>query len=147
MRVCMYLFMCVDLYTCIYVFVCLCVDLYACMYVFVYVCGFVCVYVCVCVYLYACMCLCVYLYACMFVCVWLFVCVDLYACMYGFVCMLLLMKTDAQTTELHLVATPDKKPKNTWKERNVLFNDALNTFDLRLYGVKHIVKDHSDSER
>ena len=32
-------------------------------------------------------------------------------------------------------------------ERNVLFNDALNTFYLRLYGVKHMVKDHSDSER
>ena len=30
---------------------------------------------------------------------------------------------------------------------NVLFNDALNTFYLRLYGVGHMVKDHSDSER
>ena len=29
----------------------------------------------------------------------------------------------------------------------VLFNDALNTFHLRLYGVKHMVKDRSDSER
>ena len=28
-----------------------------------------------------------------------------------------------------------------------LFNDALNTFHLRLYGVGHMVKDHSDSER
>ena len=27
------------------------------------------------------------------------------------------------------------------------FNDALNTFYLRLYGVRHMVKDHSDSER
>ena len=33
------------------------------------------------------------------------------------------------------------------KEGNVLFNDALNTFYLRLYGVKHMVKDHSDSKR
>ena len=32
-------------------------------------------------------------------------------------------------------------------ERNVLFNDTLNTFYLRLYGVRHMVKDHSDSER
>ena len=32
------------------------------------------------------------------------------------------------------------------KEGNVLFNDALNTFYLRLYGIKHIVKDHSDSK-
>ena len=28
-----------------------------------------------------------------------------------------------------------------------LFNDTLNTFYLRLYGVRHMVKDHSDSER
>ena len=33
------------------------------------------------------------------------------------------------------------------KEGNVLFNDALNTFYLRLYGVGRMVKDHSDSER
>ena len=33
------------------------------------------------------------------------------------------------------------------KEGHVLFNDALNTFYLRLYGVRHVVKDHSDSER
>ena len=28
-----------------------------------------------------------------------------------------------------------------------LFNDALNTIYLRLYGVGHMVKDHSDNER
>ena len=33
------------------------------------------------------------------------------------------------------------------KGGNVLFNDTLNTFYLRLYGVGHVVKDHSDSER
>ena len=33
------------------------------------------------------------------------------------------------------------------KEGNVLFNNALNTFYLRLYGVRHMVKDHSDNER
>ena len=33
------------------------------------------------------------------------------------------------------------------RERNVLFNDAINTFYLRLYGVRHMVKDHSDSEK
>ena len=32
-------------------------------------------------------------------------------------------------------------------KENVLFNDALNTFYLRLYGVRYMVKDHSDSER
>ena len=34
-----------------------------------------------------------------------------------------------------------------YMEGNVLFNDALNTFYLRLNGVRHMVKDHSDSER
>ena len=33
------------------------------------------------------------------------------------------------------------------KEGNILFNDAHNTFYLRIYGVGHMVKDHSDSER
>ena len=37
--------------------------------------------------------------------------------------------------------------KENERERNVLFNDALNTFYLRLYGVRHMVKDHSDSEK
>ena len=32
------------------------------------------------------------------------------------------------------------------KEGNVLFNDALNTFYLRLYGVGHMVKNHSGTE-
>ena len=36
---------------------------------------------------------------------------------------------------------------NGGKEGNVLFNDALNTFYLWLYGVRHMVKDHSDSEK
>ena len=33
------------------------------------------------------------------------------------------------------------------EEINVLFNDALNTFYLRLYGVGHMVNVHSDSDR
>ena len=33
------------------------------------------------------------------------------------------------------------------KKENVLFNDARNTFYLRLYGVGHMLKYHSDSER
>ena len=37
--------------------------------------------------------------------------------------------------------------KEARKQRNVLFNDTLDTFYLLLYGVRHIVKDHSDSER
>ena len=35
----------------------------------------------------------------------------------------------------------------TWKEENVIFNDALNTFYSRLYSVIHMEKEHSDSER
>ena len=52
---------------------------------------------------------------------------------------------------MHVVAwnlrvrwTKDRKRE---RERNVLFNDALNTFYLRLYGVRPMVKDHSDSEK
>ena len=33
------------------------------------------------------------------------------------------------------------------KEGNVLFNDALNTFYLWLYGIRHMVKGHSDNEK
>ena len=33
------------------------------------------------------------------------------------------------------------------RKGNVLFNDALNTFYLRLYGVGHMVEHHSDIER
>ena len=33
------------------------------------------------------------------------------------------------------------------RKENVLFNDAFNTFYLQLYGVRHMVKDHSDSEK
>ena len=34
-----------------------------------------------------------------------------------------------------------------YMEGNVLFNDALNTFYIRLYGIRHIVMDYSDSEK
>ena len=40
-----------------------------------------------------------------------------------------------------------KFKKERERERNVLFNDALNTFYLWLYGIRHMVKDHSDSEK
>ena len=42
---------------------------------------------------------------------------------------------------------PTKYEDGYSKEGNILFNDALNTFYLRLYDVEHMVKDHSDSER
>ena len=34
-----------------------------------------------------------------------------------------------------------------WWDGHVLFNNTLNTFYLRLYGIRHMVKDHSDSKR
>ena len=37
--------------------------------------------------------------------------------------------------------------KTNWREGNVLFNNTLNIFYLRLYDVTHMVKDHSDSAR
>ena len=42
---------------------------------------------------------------------------------------------------------PPPPPRSGREEGSVLFNDALNTFYLRLYGVRHMVKDHSDSEK
>ena len=48
-----------------------------------------------------------------------------------------------ENLKIFLMPLPNRK-----KERNCfLFNDALNTFYLRLYGVRHMVKDHSDSEK
>ena len=41
--------------------------------------------------------------------------------------------------------SPDDKEGR--KERNVLFNDALNTFYFWLYGISHMVKDHSDRKK
>ena len=47
----------------------------------------------------------------------------------------------------HIISLDSKMSQVGRKEGNVLFNDALNTFYLRLYGVRHMIKDHSDSER
>ena len=47
----------------------------------------------------------------------------------------------------HAIGLPQDPRPERERERNVLFNDALNTFYLRLYGVRHMVKDHSDSEK
>ena len=90
----------------------------------------VCVCVCVGVRVFVCLCLCVCMS--MFVCLYVYVCVCMFLCMYAcmlyvYVCMLVYVSGK--------------------KEGNVLFNDALNTFYLRLYGVRHMVKDHSDSDK
>ena len=49
--------------------------------------------------------------------------------------------------DIHLTGSDILKCSEGRKEGNVLFNDTLNTFYLRLYGVRHMVKDHSDSEK
>ena len=45
-----------------------------------------------------------------------------------------------------LLYAPSHRQDSIWKDGNVLFNDALNTFYLQLYGVGHTVKDNSDRE-
>ena len=40
-----------------------------------------------------------------------------------------------------------RNDKEGRKEGNVLFNDALDTFYLRLYGIGHMVEDRSDNKR
>ena len=46
-----------------------------------------------------------------------------------------------------MISLYPRKYRVDLKEGNVLSNDALITFYLLLYGVRHMVKDHSDSER
>ena len=61
-----------------------------------------------------------------------------------------LQRKARETSQLYLTTARDKSYRPVWerdRERNVLFNDALNTFYLRLYGARHMVKDHSDSEK
>ena len=41
----------------------------------------------------------------------------------------------------------NEKYLNGKRERNVLFHDALNTFYILLYGVRHKLNNHSDRER
>ena len=48
---------------------------------------------------------------------------------------------------MYLIGIGERVLKNGRKEGNVVFNDALNTFYLWLYGIRHMVKDHTDSER
>ena len=53
------------------------------------------------------------------------------------------MESKKKTALVHF----SKEKQLLWKEGNVLFNDTLNTFYLQLYGVGHMVKYHTDSER
>ena len=62
-----------------------------------------------------------YVYVCMYMCVYIHTYIYTY--------------THTHTTDI------------SYHTYNVLFNDAVNTFYYRLYGIIHMVKDHSDSER
>ena len=42
---------------------------------------------------------------------------------------------------------PTNKSVHTMNEGNIAFNDTFNTFYLWLFDARHMVKDHSDSER
>ena len=58
-------------------------------------------------------------------------------------------RRDVNNTVLNTYTSGNNQTHSLTKEgrKNDLFNDALNIFYLRLYGVIHMVKDHSDSER
>ena len=114
--------------------------MYACMYVFMYVWIYVCVYVWMCV--------------CMYECVNVYMCIRMYVCFYIFniycmyVCMYNALDSERQKkwNVLYIgalgiaVIYVNTLIRISRKERNVLFNDALNIFYLRLYGVRHMVK-------
>ena len=53
----------------------------------------------------------------------------------------------SKTAKLLVLGSPCVGVDKRKEKGNILFNDALNTYYLRLYGVGHMVKDHSDSQR
>ena len=54
----------------------------------------------------------------------------------------------AQYLCLHPINVQARCPGQTEREREMFYlTTHLNTFYLRLYGVRHMIKDHSDSER
>ena len=57
----------------------------------------------------------------------------------------LLLSAPVQLSDSSVQPLVRTLPGKRMNEGNVLFNDALNAFYLRLYGVRHMVKNHSDS--
>ena len=103
-------------------------------YVYMYVCAYVCVYMCQCI------CGCMYECMCMYlgVCMGLYICVCVDACMSVYVCMWVYLCVYECICICVGVCT---------KEGNILFNDTLNTLHLRLYNIRHMIKNHSYRER
>ena len=77
------------------------------------------------------------MYVCMYWCMYWCMTTSMYVCI--IVCMYVCMHID--------VCVREREIERGRKEGNVLFNDALNTFYLRLYCVGHMVKNHSDIVR
>ena len=57
------------------------------------------------------------------------------------------MKTDTETKRIYIQRLGVSIKHISKVNMTVLFNDAFNTFYLQLYGVRLMVKDHSDSEK
>ena len=51
------------------------------------------------------------------------------------------------STTTNFICSRKERERERERERGALFNDALNTFYQGLFGVRHMVKDHSDSEK
>ena len=81
-----YVYMCIYVYICVYMRICLCGYVYTRICVCVYVCMriyvYVYVYICMCIYVYVCTC--VYMYIC--ICVYVYICVYVCVCMCIYVC-------------------------------------------------------------
>ena len=56
-------------------------------------------------------------------------------------------RTSGNTSGMGLVGRSRTINTPIRKEANILFNIALNTFYFMLYGVRHMVKNHTDSEK
>ena len=87
---------------------------------------------------------------CLSLCVYVCVCVSLY--IYTHIHTHILRgknknKNKEMFTGTQIVMIRRVKIQGRKEGRKCLFNDALNTFYLRLYGIRHMVKDHSDSEK
>ena len=60
----------------------------------------------------------------------------------------MLIRTEIYSLDAKKALGVVEREREREREREMfLFNDALNTFYLRLYGVRHMVKDHSDTEK
>ena len=149
----------VHVYVCAFVCICVHVCAHACVLVYVCVCLYICVYMCICFYMCAqarvCMCMCV--------CVWTVEATFLSPAsvlrVLSLMCLGVVDELPTRHSARALSSVCCSNPHSRFRsksqpyagtagrETDGLVNDALNTFYLRLYGVRHMVNDHSDSDR